>query len=439
MKNKKTLSNLKDLFLFILIIILSSFPLLKEIKPFAVTMARTYVSTLKLIGMIGVYFLVFNIYINFNKSEDKKKYFKKILPILILLLYMVWTLISSIYAKDTKLAFYGTIYRQEGYITYIAYAGCFGLAYCLSSKKLRKSALYIFVIIAILTATFAHLRSNGYLKNIIFNVDNRSASFDQFNHYGYYLLMASAISSFLFITEKNKIVKICNILIYAFLLYCLIINDTFGCYLALISNFIVFFLTVIIKKEKKMPIIILISIFIITSFVVTNGKQNIASRNLTTMVKDVHNIATKDSSKAEWGNAGTGRMILWKYGLQFFKERPILGHGPENLGDKYLKVGINQDRPHNLLIQLATTSGLPGLILYISAIGVILVRSFKKIKMENQLHVISMFSVIAYLISAMFGNSMYYTSPYYFILLGMLMSELINIDIEDSHNSQLNI
>lgn len=34
-----------------------------------------------------------------------------------------------------------------------------------------------------------------------------------------------------------------------------------------------------------------------------------------------------------------------------------------------------------------------------------------------------LFMVIAYLISAMFGNSMYYTSPYFFILLGFLMGE----------------
>ena len=36
-----------------------------------------------------------------------------------------------------------------------------------------------------------------------------------------------------------------------------------------------------------------------------------------------------------------------------------------------------------------------------------------------------LFTIIAYLISAMFGNSMYYTSPYFFILLGMLYKQEI--------------
>ena len=117
-------------------------------------------------------------------------------------------------------------------------------------------------------------------------------------------------------------------------------------------------------------------------------------------------------------------MLLWKYGLQFFMERPIFGYGPENLETKYLENHISQDRPHNLLIQLATTSGLPGLLLYISAICVILWKSLKKLDMKNQLHVTFMFVVITYLISAMFGNSMYYTSPYFFILLGFLMRKI---------------
>ena len=43
--------------------------------------------------------------------------------------------------------------------------------------------------------------------------------------------------------------------------------------------------------------------------------------------------------------------------------------------------------------------------------------------MQNPLYVVGMFSVIAYVISAMFGNSMYYTSPYFMILLGLLIGK----------------
>ena len=129
--------------------------------------------------------------------------------------------------------------------------------------------------------------------------------------------------------------------------------------------------------------------------------------------------------KEEIEKAGTGRMELWVNGLKFFTERPIIGFGPENLGKKYFEKNISQDRPHNLIIQLLTTSGLPGCILYVLAIGIIVKRSFKSLKMENKIHIISHFTVVGYLISAMFANSMYYTSPYFFILLGILMCETL--------------
>ena len=109
--------------------------------------------------------------------------------------------------------------------------------------------------------------------------------------------------------------------------------------------------------------------------------------------------------------------------MKIFLERPILGYGADNLESEYKKYDIEQDRPHNLIIQLATTSGLPGCILYMIAIGLILVRTFKRLNDSNCIYTIVFFAVIAYLISAMFGNSMYYTSPYFFILLGFIMNK----------------
>ena len=114
-----------------------------------------------------------------------------------------------------------------------------------------------------------------------------------------------------------------------------------------------------------------------------------------------------------------------EYGLKIFLDKPILGYGADNLESEYKKYNIEQDRPHNLIIQLATTSGFPGCILYIIAIGLILVRAFKKLNNSNSIYTIVFFAIIAYLISAMFGNSMYYTSPYYFIFLGITFAVTI--------------
>ena len=423
------LKKAKDYILFILVFIVFSLPFLKEFYPTSNIALEFDYPIIEIIGVIGVYFLVISIAINFYKSDNRKEFFKRNIPIFILSLYMIWTLISCSFAENKDFAFSETPYRRDGYFTYIAYSGIFGLTFCINSKKMKKILLYSFSIIAILTIVLVQIAKYWNITNLVCTKDITIISFGQLNHYGYYLLLATSISSFLFISEKNKLCKIVNVLMYIFLLYFLIFNNTFGCYLALISTFIIYFITALFKKGKKIYIILAIILLAIISPLVNNEtkQENIASQNIKTLVTDVHNIRTTDSSDVKWEHAGSGRMKLWKYGIQFFLEKPILGYGAENLGEKYKNAKINQDRPHNLLIQLATTSGLPGLILYCLAIGIILWRSLKNLDMQNPIYVVCMFSVVAYLISSMFGNSMYYTSPYYFTLLGFLFNEIINI------------
>ena len=49
-------------------------------------------------------------------------------------------------------------------------------------------------------------------------------------------------------------------------------------------------------------------------------------------------------------------------------------------------------------------------------------KGIKKIFKSDKQGTIYLMVVITYLISSMFGNSMFYTTPYFFIFLGYLMS-----------------
>lgn len=431
MKKAKTINTIvkiKDFIIFILISILFFLPLLKHFLPIYLFILKNDYTILKIIGIIGLYFFIIYIAILFYKTPNKKILFKKLLPIFILLLYMFWTLISSIFSEDKYLAFIGTFYRHDGYITYLLYAGCFGLSFGISSHKLKKSLLYVFTLTAIFSIILIKFHNYSFLKRLICRTSLSTSGFFNSNHHGYYLLLVTSISCFLFITEKNIFLKTLNLIMYSFLLYYFILNNTFGCYIALIATLIIFMITAIIKKEHRFLVLCLISIIIliITSFFSKANKYYTTS-NVQAISKDIHTLSTSSSDYSKWKNVGNGRMKLWYYGSLFIIENPILGYGPENLENKYLNVGINQDRPHNLLIQLATTSGIPGLLLYLSAIGSILLKSFKTIDMKKQLHTVLLFSVISYLFSSMFGNSMYYTSPYFFILLGFLFKEITNL------------
>ena len=430
---KEKMIKIKDILIFVLLLLWIIMPVLQTIhETHDIILKKEYNFLLmKTTGVVGIALGICFIFKKIKESQDKKEIIKELLPIFIFTLYMIWTLISCVLSPDKELAFYGTVYRQEGYIMYMIYAGYFFCTYLFESKKLRKTLLNIFIIVSIflIIISRSYLTIVKYTDIFLYNSPDHSV-FAQFNHYGYYLMMSLMCSLGLFITEKNKILKTVYLIAYTVIGYALIANNTFGCYLATSMVLILYCIYALVKKRDRIVISIAIAIFIILSITITKDGKNLAYENISSLGSDIKTIITKvfnieeDNPELEenFEKAGTSRMILWKNGIKFIKERPIIGYGPENLKEKYESVSIKQDRPHNLLIQLATTSGIPGMVLYVTAVGIIIVKGIKNLIKNNGSGKIFLIIAITYLISAMFGNSMYYTSPYYFIFLGFLMN-----------------
>lgn len=384
----KYLEETQQIIIYVLLSIWFIIPLLKEIIATSLFTIKYEYVFMELAGIIGIYFLIYTIYKNLIYCNNKKEYIKEIAPIMLFGLYMIWTLISCIYAPNRNIAFSGNQFRREGYITYLTYSGFFSIGFLSKSKKIKKQILNIFLISAITTLIFIEMANHRILFRIFWIKNVRVGVFNNLNHYGYYLLLANIVSYMLLITEKNKVMKVIYSMTYIFLLYYLVKNNTFGCYLA-ISITLLFTLICCIYKKKKIleAIFAIIIFFIITSVTLQNGK-NIAVQNFKTLFNDIKKIETtiakgikkesNESEKNESEKAGSGRIRLWKNGLIFFMQRPIIGYGADNLTQKYEEVGIIQDRPHNLIIQLATTSGLPGLLLYTSAIRNYFKKSIRK-------------------------------------------------------------
>ena len=433
MEQKKNEIQVKDILLFFLLLIWIIIPNLKLIKPKSFIAGFYEYEYMQIVGFIGIVVSLITICKKVIECQDKKTLAKELLPLILLIGYMIWTFISCVFAKNKYNALYGDTYRREGFITYLIYAGFFLSTFSINSKKLRKYLLNIFILVAVTNTLLIYFINNNIEVGEIFIYKNiKTGVFYNQNHYGYYLLLATMITSLFFILEKKKIMKIFYAIAYIILLYFRIINNTLGCYLAFFITSLLFFVYCIYKRKYRLLCCISIMIFIVLSIFIKYDGKYIVYNNIKTFSKDVISIVNiekqniiKDETEKEIEKAGNGRIELWKYGIKIFLKNPILGYGPDNLKEEYREYNINQDRPHNLIIQLLTTSGIPGLTLYICSIGLIIIRGFKRLKNDNILYEVLVFTIIAYLISAMFGNSMYYTSPYFFILLGILYKEEI--------------
>jgi O-antigen ligase len=72
----------------------------------------------------------------------------------------------------------------------------------------------------------------------------------------------------------------------------------------------------------------------------------------------------------------TGRMTIWKRGLDYVRQRPVFGVGPDNFiragwtlsMEARYGLGIKNQAPHNTFIQIWAETGTAGLLVFVSII-----------------------------------------------------------------------
>ena len=246
-------------------------------------------------------------------------------------------------------------------------------------------------------------------------------------------------------------INILYLIAYAIMLRMAIINNTFGAYLGISASLIFIIIYAFIPKEdgkinkRELAYIgIVVAMFAVLSATTVNEqKQNIVEKNFSGIYNDFkllveskengntsnedkqNNIESGESNttttRSDVDNIGSGRGILWQKALVMAFQRPLFGYGLENI--KYVydeQFGINEGRSHNLILQLAATTGIVGMLLYVVGIAAIWVRKLKTIKKWDVYECLGMFVIVSYIVSSFFGNSGFYTSGYFYIFVGFV-------------------
>ena len=368
-----------------------------------------------------------------NDKIDRKTKALDFLPILTLIIFLLWTLLSCAFSTSKYMAFNGDIFRNEGFMTYMSYAGYILLGLTISNNSfLLKRIAVAFISVGTLLSVCVLLNDIESLSvfiNKCLYPNLHSSVFYNSNHFAYYLLLATLVTAFLYLTSDIDHHKLMFILVYVLFIYTIIINDTFGVYLALFLTLLVFSLFEFIKPKfgfKKVFVLLCLFLFVsIASLIVT---KNVLI-NFYTFFGDAFsfgNYMVGELNESEVASAGTGRGKLWINSVRAILDRPILGYGLDSGANVFMAYGITMDRPHNMLLQMALFTGVPGVILYYSTYIIGIVRLLRRRSDLSKVACASTFLVLGYTISSAFGNSMFYTSPYYLIIFGICLSFCLN-------------
>lgn len=405
----------------------------------------------------------------FNAYNTKKE-LSNYLPFILLVCFMCWTIVGCLNSSIIKKAFNGSYSLKDGYWAFLMYGiilittMLIGSSNNINKKKLTLiSSLTICITILSIFSIIINKRSElpfGFdsFFQWINNKTNASyylffnkALFRNVNHYCYLLSIVVISSVGLMVAKKELWKKYIYYFCFIILASILIKSDTFGAYLGVIFSIMFMLLHAFLIKKNIIPLAIVLTSFVLLSVVIRNneGKMYI-EYNFKTTYQDlikVKNYITSTNTKSVnnppvltsnnndstaikltkakfegiW-NAGAGRMQIWFAAVELIKQKPIFGFGLESLQNEfYGQFGIREGRTHNLILQLSATTGIPGMLFYIVAITIILIRNLKDYKNWNDIEYISMFVCISYMISSMFGNSSYYVSPYFMLFIGFII------------------
>lgn len=366
--------------------------------------------------IIGLFSIVYSLVLIINRVKKKQFFLKKWDAFLVGM--MVWGLISTIISDDVFLSVFGTEYRFDGYFSYLIYSSMYIIVRLACNDKKR---IYVVKALAV-TSTILCARWVIY--------EDITSVFRNSNHFAYILVIGTALYLGFIMYETIAKKLIIYIILFTINIFTLIYNNTFGGYLAIIFAIIYSTIVVLVINRKMFPNILLCVVVFIMASVVIDMQTNIVTNNFVSLFTDTEKvIENRDESDA----SGSGRIKLWRQAFKYIKDRPMFGYGPEGTTNMYIDDGFDNDRPHNEFIQCALFMGIPALLMYIGALILISIYGIGNLKTLGPEVIIASIAVVGYCISSFFGNTMYYTTPYYWMVIGVVSAmedKLVNRKIK---------
>ena len=425
-KNGREIVNIKKTQIFINYIVLICITLVPlVIAPFNLFSDFFYLPKVYAITILAILFL----YVLIKNRMNICNIIWKDQTNLYLIIYLILLITSLFFALDFNLAIQGSPYRVEGFSTLLLYFLMFltARASSLTKNKLFYGLLISSTVLSIY-GIFQYFGMDIISRDFIrTNWNTAFATFGNPNFMGTYLVLMIPIALHAFIKENLNF----GAIVYMILLFCLLCTRTRGAWIGAFTALICYSYVLWYTKNRskqmviRQLIIVLLSLIIIISFnQISDGAFLKRFVSISTDVTDILN----GSENAE--KAGSFRFFIWKRVIKMIEEKPIFGFGIENLAEpfieRYEKDMIDTmgrvyiiDKAHNEYLNIAVTTGLPSLLVYLLLILNVIKIGFNRMRF-NSLYWPLIASICGYLVQAFFNISVVSVAYIFWVFLGLV-------------------
>jgi len=308
--------------------------------------------------------------------------------------FVLISIITSFTGVDFVRSFFSNIERSDGVIQYFLLVLYFLMATSVfRSKKDWQIVLSFFTLAALINCIYAF--AHHVTQPRLFGLLGNSSYLGGFLIFAIGFCLLFLINPFKPFVKKIPIVFTLSVVgLVLLFIVTLFLTQTRGAFLGVFLGLIVFTVLVNLSIWKKsLPsrqtgkkTIILLNIFLFILLVFSVLIFIYKDSQFVKKVPIISRVAHTFQSASV-----TDRLFEWNTAIKGFKDKPILGWGPENfdvVANKYYnyRVGLYEpwfDRPHNQALQYLVEGGVLLFSAYIFLIGAVLYSIFKIFKREK--------------------------------------------------------
>lgn len=318
--------------------------------------------------------------------------------------------------NPTDAALWGDGYRRESIFTYISYVGFFFLAsqVLVPAHRTILVGLMVGLVTVTCVATMVLAIAGGWGGGDWTAPLHWQAYMWNSNHYGYLLAMGGALVASGSLLARGGWMRWGLRAIFALVVLTLEFNGTLGAYLALVTGCVVVIAWLALTGRPWVGGVFALVAIIGGAEIVAGLVGGGLLADLVVLFQDVQAVSGGAPGAAA---AGSGRWALWVSSLEQIAASPWFGHGVEGIADA---LPGEIDRSHNEYLQYAAFFGIPALIAYVAAVLSVFARVVRRSPKIDPITACAATAAITYLASAFVGNTMYYTTPFLFLLLGLV-------------------
>ena len=334
-------------------------------------------------------------------------------------LLLLWILISSCINGFNDMTIHGVSFRNIGIFHLMA----FFLFYMYLSSQIKRSSLRTALLMAFLAvADLVGLTTlyDQFIRSIPAFAQKKelSAIFFNGNHYGYFLVIAVLVGVGIFLSHPSHKLQVFGLISMLLNLAVLLLNHSLGCLLAVIITMLGFLIVLLFANRSAAQRLVFLFAFL-AAFVVLGLILSSSLRN--EFISLTHDLS-RFSSKEDSDSIGHNRGLLWTFTWELISERPLFGFGCEGISD-LLMAETGRANPHNELLNYAVSYGVPAAILYLLGMVFVFITWIQRHIWLNAVSLTAALGAFGYFLSSLVGVPMFYTEPFFFVMLGLSLSD----------------